>query len=331
MNRINSGAVRRRWAGAATVVSLAITVSACGGGTDESDGTPEAAEPTAEAGSPPASGGEGADEGADDGGAADVTDLSAAQACLEGLGVSVEPADETNTGLSPEMNESLGIEAMIVFDKGAGWGGTIEAYASPAQADVAEAGYVDSPFGFEVGRVDDIVFKTTGPVDDIAEIEGCLTGEPVAAAAEGDRDEPTSGEPTSDGADGGGDLAAVHAGIVDMLIDPDLEAQGVVFDRTCLETWVQGIPDGDATLLLDNGGDTEDPAVSSDGSAHAELVLTCLDLDRLAGQYADELAVDADCVRTAFAGLDLDAAVAEAAGDIDPLFGRLATSAEGCA
>ncbi len=326
MHQINTGIAWKRVAAVSTIASLALALSACGGD-DETDATPadDATEPTAEAGAPPTSDGDDAADGdAADGDAADVTDLSATQECLEGLGVDVEPANETNTALSPEMNASLGIEAMLVFDKGAGWGGTIEAYASTDEADVAEAGYIDSPFGFEVGRVDDIVFKTTGPAEDITQIEGCLTGEASAAPDE------AAESVDVDDVDDGGDAGAARAGIVDMLIDPDLEAQGVIFDRTCLETWTQGLPDSDATLLFDNGGDTEDPAVSSDGAAHAELVFTCLDLDQLAVRYADELAVDADCVRTVFAEFDLDDAVTQAAGDIDPLFGLLATAAEGC-
>lgn len=343
MQKLNSGTVRRRWAGAATVVSLAITVSACGGGDDESDGAPQDTDPAAGAatGSTPTSDDEGADDGADGGDAADVTDLSAARECLEGLGVNVEPADDTNTPMPAEMRANLGIGAMLVFDKGAGWGGSIEAYASAAEADVAESGYIGSSWGYEVGRVDDVVFKTTGPVDDIVQIEGCLTGEPVASPDETtttvpdvtvpDETVPESTVPDETGSDDAADgTDGARDGIIAMLTDPGLEEQGVIFDRACLGRWVEGLPDDDAALLFGNGGDIEDPAVSAEGVAHAELVFACLDLDAIAVRYADELVVDVDCVRAAFAEFDLDAAVAQAPGDIDPILNVLGATAEGC-
>jgi hypothetical protein len=136
-------------------------VTACGSDADTSAAAPDVSVP---APSP--------DEEA---ASVEQVDLSPTQRCLEELGIAVAPGDETTTALTPSMMDSLGIDAILVFDKGAGWGGTVEAYRSTEQADVAEIGYVDGPWGFEVGRVADIVFKTTGPADDLVQIESCLT------------------------------------------------------------------------------------------------------------------------------------------------------------
>jgi hypothetical protein len=340
MGSSNSRFVLRRCVGVAAVASLAAVMSACGG--DDGGGGGDAGVDDTNAGASSEDASDTTDSSTSD--TDDTTstvDLSPVQACLEGLGVSVEPADDTNSPMPAEMRANLGIEAMLVFDKGAGWGGSIEAYASSTEADVAEAGYIESSWGYEVGRVDDVVFKTTGPVDDIAQIEGCLTGEPVASPDETtttvpDETVPESTVPAETGSDDAGSddadegTDAARNGIVAMLTDPGLEEQGVIFDRACLDGWVAGLLDADATLLFDNGGDTEDPAVSAEGVAHAELVFACLDLDAIAVRYADELVVDVDCVRAAFAEFDLDAAVAQAPGDIDSILNVLAANAEGC-
>lgn len=147
-------------------LALIASLAACGGGDDE-----PAAEPAAETDDTSADPVSATTVAADAGGS-DV--LAASQPCLETAGMTVTPPDESNTGMNDDMRANLGIVDMIVWEKGAGWGGTVEAYGSSEQADVAEAGYTDSDWGYEVGRVDDIVFRSTGNPDDITEITTCL-------------------------------------------------------------------------------------------------------------------------------------------------------------
>lgn len=151
-------------------LALIASLAACGGGDDE----PAADEPSdaAEESSDDAVSDTTVGDEADGGAGSEV--LAASQACLESTGMTVTVGDEATTGMSDDMRANLGMVDVLVFDKGAGWGGTIEAYGSSEQADVAEAGYAGSDFGFEVGRVDDIVFKSTGPAEDITDISTCL-------------------------------------------------------------------------------------------------------------------------------------------------------------
>lgn len=147
-------------------LALIASLAACGGGDDE-----PAAEPAVETDDTSADAAS-ATTVADDTGGSDV--LAASQPCLEAAGMTVTAPDESNTGMNDDMRANLGIVDMLVWSKGAGWGGTVEVYGSAAQADVAESGYTDSDWGYEVGRVDDIVFRSTGNADDIAEITTCL-------------------------------------------------------------------------------------------------------------------------------------------------------------
>ncbi len=156
------------------VVILAVAAFACGGDDDDNSGTAEDQPTAASATENPS---DAPEEGLveEEAEQAVGASLAAAAQCLDELGFNTAAGDESSTGLTPDMMEGLGISEILTFDKGAGWGGTIESYASSAQADVAEDGYAGSPLGYEVDRVDDIVFKTTGPAEDLSEIAGCLT------------------------------------------------------------------------------------------------------------------------------------------------------------
>ena len=149
-------------------LALIASVAACGGGDDEPAAAPaESEEPADDGGSDTTDAAEPADEGGSG-------VLAASQSCLESVGMTVTAPDESNTGMNDEMRANLGIVDMVVWEKGAGWGGTVEEYGSSEQADIAESGYTESDWGYEVGRVDDIVFRSTGPADDIVDITTCL-------------------------------------------------------------------------------------------------------------------------------------------------------------
>lgn len=153
-------------------LALIASLAACGGGDDEPAAEPAAsAEESADSADDAVSDTTVTAEPADEGGSGVI---AASQSCLESAGVTVTAPDESNTGMNDDMRANLGIVDMIVWEKGAGWGGTVEEYGSAEQADVAEAGYTDSDWGYEVGRVDDIVFRSTGNPDDITEITTCL-------------------------------------------------------------------------------------------------------------------------------------------------------------
>ena len=151
-------------------LALIASLAACGGGDDE-PAADEPAESAEESSGDAVSDTTVAAEPADEGGSGV---LAASQSCLEAAGMTVTAPDESNTGMNDDMRANLGIVDMIVWEKGAGWGGTVEEYGSAGQADVAESGYTDSDWGYEVGRVDDIVFRSTGNADDITEITTCL-------------------------------------------------------------------------------------------------------------------------------------------------------------
>lgn len=156
----------------ASVALLAVGGAACGSG----DGASTSADSVPSTPSDPApatdvDSGDTPTEQADGSGSV----LSVARPCLDDLDMNVASADEAD-GWTPDVLAGLGIEEMLVFELGAGWGGTIEAYASGTQADIAEAGYADSPLGYDVDRVGDVVFKTTGTPDDLVGIAVCLGG-----------------------------------------------------------------------------------------------------------------------------------------------------------
>ncbi len=350
------------------LAAATLALAACGGSDSSEPETPASTAPEAPSSEPADDDGDTADDSgadgsvSDDAASASGASLAEGQRCLEAGGYSLEPGDESTTSLSPEMMANLGIDEILVFDDGAGSAGTIELYASVAQAEIAADGYEGSPLGYQVGAEDLVVFKTTGAATVIDDIGACLRGEPIEAAA-GDQSA-TADEAMDDAADDGAadddaadevveepaptdeapsadepstgsnvteeELGAARLGIIDMLINPDLEAQGVILDRACLEAWSLGLSDADAELLLANGGDTEDPAVSAEGAAQAERVFTCLDLERLSVSYAEDGGYDVECVATAFAGVDIQAVVDERGADIDEIFRALADAAFDC-
>lgn len=350
---------------------VAIT-AACGGSDSSGAGDETPADEPAEGEAVPADddsaaddGGEGPDESPAEPAEAVADAIDDAVVCLQAGGFAVSDGDEASTGLSTDMMANLGIDRILVFDDGAGSAGTIEAYASAAQADLAAEGYEGSPLGYSVGRNGDVVFKTPGNDAVLSQIDGCLAGIAIEAVVEGPSDDETSeaGDGGAEGGDGdvdddgamaedsaeeadvdegeaGGDAAAeetapavdmsgAQAGLVDILINDDLEAQDVFFVRSCLEEWASVFSQADAELLLESGG-AEVPGVSPEALAHAETVFGCLDLERLAVVYAEGSDVDVTCIDEQFATVDVDAVVAEGGASIDVIFQALGDAAFNC-
>jgi hypothetical protein len=67
------------------------------------------------------------------------------------------------------------------------------------------------------------------------------------------------------------------------------------------------LSDDDAQAILDAEGD-EDPDLSPEGMALTAELLSCADADAIKDQLVEQLpeGVDADCVRDALEGVDLD-------------------------
>lgn len=342
---------------------LVAGIAACGGSDDADEApTPDTSDAPIETtpDTTPGTAAESTDAAASDSSAAEA--LADARPCLDELGWDLAPGDEASTGLTADMMENLGIDELVTFTTGAGVAGTIEAYASPTQADLAEEGYVGSPLGYEVAREGDVVFKTTGPADALDPIGACLRGEEPDVAAETVVEEeaapattpPTTAPPATEPPPSDppvieppateppptdpesidvallvpeppADLDGDRLTIFTNFASERLASQDVVFDGECLADWARSLPEPELPILVDPSSEEDD--LQPETIPLLDDLYGCLDLVYLAGLFADLNDTDVDCAISEFEQLDIPAYVAQEGRDIDVVFRLLSDTA----
>lgn len=113
---------------------------------------------------------------------------------------------------------------------------------------------------------------------------------------------------------GGGEPGGDQARVVDLVMS-STGAEGFELDRACVEEAVAELSDADAQSLADSGL-ANNADISAEGDAIGQRVFTeCVDaasyLDALIASFGQDPTLDAECLRSALEGKNIDEIDAE--------------------
>lgn len=95
------------------------------------------------------------------------------------------------------------------------------------------------------------------------------------------------------------------------MLQDEATASGIELDRRCVDEIMAEMSDADARLILDAGPDG-DPAISPEGEALGDEIISCIDTDSLVDSIVADLGdenIDVDCLRNELKALDPEALV----------------------